>query len=72
MDTPENNYGETIILANPESLVFGFLDEITSENTYEHPMKSYLSSVDVFFDVLILWNKDVLFANVVTPSGNGE
>ena len=72
LDTPENNYGETIILANPESLVFGFLDEITSENTYEHPMKSYLSSVDVFFDVLILWNKDVLFANVVTPSGNGE
>ena len=72
LDTPENGYGETIILANPESLVFGFLDQITSENTYEHPEKSYLSSVDVFFDTLILWNKDVLFAKVVTPSGSGE
>lgn len=72
LDKPENDYGETIILANPESLVFGFLDEITSENTYEHKEKSYLSSVDVFFDTLILWNKDVLFAKVVTPTGNGD
>lgn len=72
LDNPENGYGEQIILANPESLVFGFLDEITSENTYEHAEKSYLSSVDVFFDVLILWNKDVLMAEVVTPSGGGE
>lgn len=69
LDTPENSYGETIILCNPESLVFGFLDQITSENTYEHSVKSYLSSVDVFFDTLILWNKDVLMASVVTPSG---
>jgi len=69
LDTPENDFGEQILLCNPESIVFGFLDQITSENSYEHPQKSYLSSVDVFFDVLILWNKDVLVAEVTTPSG---
>lgn len=71
LDVPEGDWGEQILLANPESIVFGFLDEITSENSYEHDMKSYLSSVDVFFDVLILWNKDVLAAEVVTtPIGD--
>ena len=64
MDVPENGYGEQIMLCDPDSLVFGFLDEITSENSYEHPQKSYLSSVDIFFDVLILWNKDILVAEV--------
>lgn len=71
LDVPENNYGEQILLADPNSIVFGFLDQITSENSYEHTQKSYLSSVDVYFDVLILWNKDVLVAEVVsTPIGD--
>lgn len=68
LDTPENNFGEQILLADPNSIVFGFLDEIKSENSYEHQCKSYLSSVDVYFDVLILWNKDVLVAKVTYPS----
>ena len=78
LDTPENGFGEQILLADPDSLVFGFLDQITSENSYEHECKSYLSSVDVYFDVLILWNKDILVAKVViadnlseTPNGDG-
>lgn len=70
LDTPENDYGEQVLLADPSSIVFGFLDEITSENSYEHEQKSYLSSVDVFFDVLILWAKDVLVAKVTTPNGD--
>ena len=72
LDTPENDFGEQILLCNPDSLVFGFLDEIKSENSYEHEYKSYLSSVDVYFDVLILWNKDILVAKVTVaefPSG---
>ena len=72
LDTPENDFGEQILLCNPDSLVFGFLDEIKSENSYEHEYKSYLSSVDVYFDVLILWNKDILVAKVTvaeSPSG---
>ena len=64
LDAPENDWGEQVLLADPDSIVFGFLDQITSENSYEHTQKSYLSSVDVFFDVLILWNKDVLCAKV--------
>lgn len=68
LDAPENDWGEQVLLADPDSIVFGFLDQITSENSYEHTQKSYLSSVDVFFDVLILWNKDVLVAKVQTPS----
>ena len=65
LDVPENDYGEQVLLADPDSIVFGFLEEITSENSYEHKEKSYLSSVDVYFDCLILWNKDVLAAKVV-------
>ena len=71
LDVPENNFGEQILLADPDSIVFGFLDQITSENSYEHSHKAYLSSVDVYFDTLILWNKDVLVAEVVdTPIGD--
>lgn len=71
MDTPENDFGEQVLLADPDSIVFGFLDEIKSENSYEHKFKAYLSSVDVYFDVLILWNKDVLVAKVTTSSPIG-
>lgn len=73
LDDPQGAFSEDeqILLADPDSIVFGFLDEITSENSYVHQNKSYLSSVDVFFDVLILWDKDVLAAKVVTPSGDG-
>lgn len=70
LDRPENGFGEQVLLADPNSIVFGFLDLITNENSYEHTEKSYLSSVDVFFDVLILWNKDVLAAKVA--SSNAE
>ena len=70
LDVPENDFGEQVLLCDPDSLVFGFLDQITSENSYEHTQKAYLSSVDVYFDVLILWNKDILVAEVVsTPIG---
>lgn len=64
LDVPKNSYNEHIILANPDSIVYGFLEDITSENSYEHEKKAYLSSVDVWFDVLILYDKDVLVAEV--------
>jgi len=71
LDNPKNSYNEHIILANPDSIVYGFLEDITSENSYEHEKKAYLSSVDVWFDVLILYDKDVLCAEVPTPNGSG-
>ena len=64
LDVPKNSYNEFVILANPDSIVYGFLENITSENSYEHEKKAYLSSVDVWFDVLILYDKDVLVAEV--------
>jgi len=71
LDTPKNSYNEHIILANPDSIVYGFLEDITSENEYSVEKKAYLSTVDVFFDVLILYAKDVLCAEVVsTPIGD--
>lgn len=71
LDTPKNSFNEHIILANPDSIVYGFLEDITSENEYSVDKKAYLSTVDVFFDVLILYAKDVLCAEVVdTPIGN--
>ena len=71
LDTPKNSYNEHILLANPDSIVYGFLEDITSENEYSVDKKAYLSSVDVFFDVLILYAKDVLCAEVVdSPIGD--
>ena len=60
-------------MADPDSIVFGFLNEIESENEYELYAKSYLSTVDVYFDVLILYNKDVLAAKIINiPSAVSE
>ena len=65
-------------MADPDSIVFGFLNEIESENDYELSAKAYLSTVDVYFDVLILYNKDVLAAKIknipsaVIDDGEGE
>lgn len=63
----EGEVTDLILMANPDSIVFGFLAEMESENTYEHQKKAYLSSVDIYYDVLLLLNKDALFARVVTP-----
>lgn len=65
LDEPDNGYGEQILMADPDSIVFGFLNEIESENDYELSAKAYLSTVDVYFDVLILYNKDVLAAKII-------
>ena len=71
LDNPENGYDEHVMIANPDSLVFGFLGEFESENEYQLKKKAYLSTLDAYFDVLLLLNKDALIAKVVyTPSGN--
>lgn len=59
---------DIILMANPDSLVYGFLEEITSENDYLVEKKSYISTVDIFFDVLLLYNKDGLVAILPSPS----
>lgn len=64
LDDPQLEWGEQILIANPDGIVFGFLDAITSENEYKLEYKAYLSTVDVYFDTLLLYNKDALAAKV--------
>lgn len=58
---------DLVLIANPDSLVFGFLNRFESENEYSVAKKAYLSSIDVYYDVLVLLNKDALAARVITP-----
>ena len=59
---------DIVLMANPDSFVYGFLEEITSENDYLVEKKAYVSTVDVFFDVLLLYNKDALVG--ILPSSD--
>ena len=68
LDNPENGYDEHVLIANPDSLVFGFLSEFESENEYILQKKAYLSTLDAYFDVLLLLNNDALCAKVLYAS----
>ena len=68
MDNPENGFEEHVLIANPDSLVFGFLSNFEAENEYQMKKKAYLSSLDAYFDVLLLLNKDALCAKVLYAS----
>lgn len=68
MDNPENGFEEHVLIANPDSLVFGFLSNFEAENEYQMKKKAYLSSLDAYFDVLLLLNKDALCARVLYAS----
>lgn len=68
LEEPVNGYGEHVILANFDSFAFGYLNNMESENTYEHSRKAYLTSVDVYFGTAIIYGEDILAAPVI----NGE
>lgn len=61
---------DLVLITNPDSIVFGFLNRFESENEYSVSKKAYLSSIDVYYDVLVLLNKDALAARVVTPKSD--
>lgn len=70
LDNPVNDYGDVIIIANPDSIAYGPVMEAESEAQYYVDKKAYLTSVDVMFDVGIIFAEDVLYADVAyTPSG---
>lgn len=75
LNDPVNSYGEVIILADPDAIAYGPVEDITSEGEYSVVKKSYITSFDVFFDIALLFPQDVLYADVVavesSPS-NGE
>lgn len=69
LDNPVNSYTDSIIIANPNSIAYYPVMNIESESAYIIEKKSYLTSVDVMFDVGIIFAEDVLYASVdYTPS----
>ena len=65
INKPENGFNEKIIICDPKSIVFGFVQNIESESTYEHGRKAYLSSVDLEFDAGMIYPIDVMYADIV-------
>ena len=68
LDNPVNSYNDVIIIANPDSIAYGPVMDVESEAQYYVDRKAYLTSVDVMFDVGIIFAEDVLYADVAyTP-----
>ena len=67
LDNPVNNYGDVILIMNPDSVAYYPVMDVESEASYIIEKKAYLTSVDVMFDVGIIFAEDVLYAKVVTP-----
>ena len=71
LDNPVNSYADEIIIANPDSIAYGPVMNMESEAAYVIEKKAYLTSVDVMFDVGIIFAEDVLYADVdYTPKGS--
>ena len=64
LDNPVNNYGDVVLIANPDSIGYGPVMEAESEAEYKIELKAYLTSVDYMFDVGIIFAEDVLYADV--------
>ena len=69
LDNPVNSYSDVVIIADPDSIAYGPVMDMESEAEYSVERKSYLTSVDVMFDVAVIFAEDVLYADVAyTPS----
>lgn len=68
INRPANGFNERLLICDPKSIVFGFVQTIESESTYEHARKAYLSSVDLEFDAGMIYPVDVMYADVVDGS----
>lgn len=70
LDNPVNDYGDVVLIANPDSIAYAPVMEAESESQYDIKMKSYITSVDFMFDVAVIYAEDVLYATVdYSPSG---
>lgn len=70
LDNPVNDYGDVVLIANPDSIAYGPVMEAESESQYDIKMKSYITSVDFMFDVAVIYAEDVLYSKVdYSPSG---
>lgn len=64
LDNPVNSYGDCILIANTDSIAYYPVMDVESESAYVIEKKSYLTSVDVMFDIGIIFAEDVLYAEV--------
>ena len=64
LDNPVNSYGDVILIMNPDSVAYYPVMDLESESAYIIEKKAYLTSVDVMFDVGIIFAEDVLYADV--------
>lgn len=71
LNRPAEGYNERLLMADPKSIVFGVVSNIESESTYEHWLKSYLTSVDLEFDAGMIYPVDVLYADVTDGANFG-
>lgn len=55
-----NGWGHMALLCDPSTLCWGFFNEVNSRSTYEHDKLSYLTSIQCAFDVLPIWEQDIL------------
>lgn len=72
LDNPVNSYSDVVLIMNPDSVGYAPVMDMESESAYIIEKKSYLTSIDVMFDVAIIFAEDCLYADVsytAKPSG---
>lgn len=71
LDNPRGEYGANdaryLLIANPDSIIYAPLLQMESEAQYDVYKKAYITSIDVWFDVAVLYGQDALYAEF-TPS----
>ena len=55
-----NYWGHLALLAQPQSMLWGVYEDITSKTSYQHRYLNYLTTWQVAFDTGILWEQDLL------------
>lgn len=66
-----NGWGHMALLCDPASMVWGFFNELESKSSYVHEKLSYLNTLQVGFDVIPIWEQDVLAFNI-DDFGSGD
>lgn len=59
-----NGWGHLALLCDPASLCWGFFNELESKSSYIHEKLSYLNTLQVGFDVIPIWEQDLLAFNI--------
>lgn len=69
-EVKRNGWGHMAMLCDPASLCWGFFNELESKSSYIHEKLSYMNTLQVAFDVIPIWEQDVL-AFTIDDFGSG-